>query len=278
MGQVAGQEEIDHKIAEEYAIVGHSQGGQAALFGASMHGGYASPGRLVGVAALAPASNLKGDDLPPFGPAPPAGENGLLRAYRSPTVEDVGDLGGFYVLFTNGVVGGDPRLKDRLGQIFQPEVLAKYDEDYDDKARVELSADSFWMERPPLALDRPRGIFRVQRHLNGDMITEWDWYWDQVEKFTPRVKIPAPIRISQARGDLRVVPDKTEKLLAQLEDIPGQGPITREFRDGDLADPDPHGLGEHFGLLVDPTEVTRLVRWVNGRRARESLPVDGRSS
>jgi hypothetical protein len=51
-------------IAREYVIVGHSQGGQAALFGAHLahrdSAVYADRGTLLGVAALAPASNLKG--------------------------------------------------------------------------------------------------------------------------------------------------------------------------------------------------------------------------
>jgi hypothetical protein len=264
--QVAESEGIDHPIADDYAIVGHSQGGQAALFAASMagpgEGSYATPGRLVGVAALAPASNLKGREVVSNDPA----ERGLLLAYKN--LGPVGDLGGFYVLFTNGVIGGDPGLKapDLLGQIFQTDALTKYLEDYDTKARVELSLDAFWMTRPPLAANRPNGIFQEQRTLSG-MIPAWVRYWKQVDDFNPEVKIGVPIRISQARGDERVIPEKTEKLLTQLRAIPEQKPITEEFRAGDLEDPDPHGLGEHFGLLVDPTEIARLVKWVSDRRA-----------
>lgn len=248
------EETVGQRIAEQYAIVGHSQGGQAALFAAHLAAEYETEtrGRLIGVAALAPASNLKGG-------LNPETDGGLLLAYQSP--EPVGDLGAFYALFSNGVFGGDPDI-DKT-QIFQDWALAKYLQDYDTKARAELSQDPDWMERAPLdAETKEDGIFRTQL---GDLArrTAWQQYWAQVDGFTPSKEIAVPIRISQARGDKRVLPAKTEKLLGQLRDIPGQGPITEVFYDaGDVATPDPATLGDHFGLLADDDEIDALVGWI----------------
>ncbi len=271
-------------VSDKYAIVGHSQGGQAALFAASLADTYASDGTLIGVAALAPASNLKGD-----GPLVPNGENGLLKAYQSPTSDPdvIGDVGAFYPLFTNGVLGGDPGID--LDEIFQTHALVRFQADRDSKARAELSEpQSFWMTTPPLKAmpDRAGGIFRDQALALGTpgyaaRKEAWRRYWEQVDKFTPEVRITAPIRISQASKDPRVAAEKTGKLIGQLGRIEGQGPITTVFYyppgtapgedfgpdvdhteiEKDLQVPDPPSLKEHFGLLVDDTEIALVLSW-----------------
>ena len=154
--QLAAQT-VGQQISDRYAIVGHSQGGQAALWGAHLAstGAYPTTSTLIGVAALAPASNLR---------------SGLQLAYLSPSASPdiVGDLGAFYPLFCNGVFGGDPTIDMEL--IFQPDAVTQYLRDFNTKSRVELSEEDFWMTRPPLAApnplwstDRSAGIFRTQQ-------------------------------------------------------------------------------------------------------------------
>ena len=269
--QLADQE-VKQPVSGKYAIVGHSQGGQAALFGAHLADTYhpdtyTDTGTLVGVAALAPASNLKA---------------GLLVAYQNLLFPN-GDLGAFYPLFSNGVFGGDPGIVKT--QIFQDAALGKYLEDYDTKARGELSKDDFWMNTLPVP-----GIFRTQSLLGSGPAADarkeaWNRYWAQVDKFNPDLPITVPIRISQAGGDERVRPGNTEQLLGQLSEFADEGPITSVFYyppgtapgkqfdppvhhteiQKTLAVPDPAELGEHFGLLVDDTEIEQLVDWA--RRA-----------
>ena len=242
------------EISVRFAIAGHSQGGQAALFAAHIadRDEYAAHGELVGVAALAPASNLV---------------DGLPLAYQSP--RSIGDLGAFYPLFCNGVFGGDPGIDKR--QIFQDDALAQYLADYDTKARVELSLEPAWMEKPPLApLIKENGIFRTQIQLDDpDRKAAWDRYWAQVAGFNPAKRITVPIRVSQALGDARVNPANTEKLLGQLAEFEGHGPITPVvYPVGTVAVPDPALLGEHFGLLVDDTEINDIVGWIGERLDR----------
>jgi hypothetical protein len=243
---------------ERYAIVGHSQGGQAALFAAHLasreNNPYPTQGELAGVAALAPASNLKGGTL--------TDPEGLLPAYGLP--DPVGDLGGFYVLFSNGVFGGNPDIPAH--EIFQPAAETKYREDFDTKSRAELSLDEFWMERPPFDVKDPEGsLFRSQVALPGsDRAKAWTAYWEQVERFTPDKQIRVPIRISQARGDVRVKASKTEKLIGQLRRTSDPKLITEVFYGVMGTVPDPASLGEHFGLLADESEIAAIVDWLGG--------------
>ena len=235
-------------VSDRYAIVGHSQGGQAALFGAHLayRDDYTRSGSLIAVAALAPASNLG---------------LGLRAAYVSE--EPFGDLGAFYPLFSNGVFGGDPGI-DKT-QIFQDWALEKYLADHDTKARAELSDDPEWMETPPLAQPDPsKGIFRTQV---GDIgrITAWAKYWAQVDRFNPAKKITVPIRISQAAGDMRVNAGNTTILVGLLNAFNGHGPITFVEYPNKMAVPDPEKLGDHFGLLIDDTEINDLVGWLRTR-------------
>ena len=249
---LADQAEVNGpEIADEYVIVGHSQGGQAALFGAHLaHRDseiYADRGTLLGVAALAPASNLKGTAIPLK-----EEDMGLLAAYQLPT--SVEDLAGFIALFTNGVVAGNPGIK--LTEIFQEEAKRRYDEDHNELARVELSEDPFWKNTRALTVPRPQGIFSAQGG------SAWTEYWEQVDDFNPDREISVPIRISQAEGDVRVQPPKTRKLIRQLCHRLGTNAVTEKFYEKDtVQEPDPAGLGEHFGLLVDDTEIDRLLTW-----------------
>jgi len=141
----------------------------------------------------------------------------LLAAYQ--LGEPVEDLAGFFALFSNGVFGGDPGIV--RSQIFQDEALRRYDADHDSLSRAELSADPFWKGTPPLVLSDPAsGIFRIQG-FPGNTTQAWRDYWTQVDGFNPDKDITVPIRISQAGGDTRVRPPKTEKLLEQIRARPG---------------------------------------------------------
>jgi pimeloyl-ACP methyl ester carboxylesterase len=240
---------VRQPIADRYAIVGHSQGGQAALWAAHLAstGAYPTRGTLIGVAALAPASNLV--DLENL-------EEGLPLAYKAPIA--VGDLGAFYPLFCNGVFGGDSSIKAEL--IFQSITLTKYRQVFNTKSRAELSDDAFWMLMPPLP-----GIFRVQQGISDEQTEAWDKYWRQVDAFNPALKITVPIRISQAGGDPRVNPSNTAKLIEQLHAIEGIAPITEKFYVmGEVATPDPAKLAEHFGLLVFELEIQAILDWFAG--------------
>ena len=253
--------ETGETVSDQYVIVGHSQGGQAALFGASLAGSYATPGTFRGVAALAPASNLTGDRKP----IGLARETGLWQAYR--VLDPVPDLAGFFALFTNGVRGGDPEIE--LDKIFQPAAQIKYLDDYDTKSRAEMSdLLDFWARQPPRVLSGNSSIFTALED-SAEIADMWRRYWDQVDNFSPEVTINAPIRISQANGDTRVRPAKTTLLLGELRHRNAQVPITDKFYGtGEVMTPDPPvpvSLGEHFGLLGHGEEIEAVVAWAEER-------------
>jgi len=246
-------------LSERYSIVGHSQGGQAALFAAHLatrsEDRYPTRGLLGGVVALAPASNLAGT-------LDPLDDPGLRLAYRN--LEVVGDLGAFYPLFSNGVFGGDPDIDAR--EIFQPEALANYRRDFDTRSRAELSQDRFWMKRPPVdAIDPENGIFRAPAMKPGTPRAKaWIAYWKQVDDFNPARQITVPVRISQALGDQRVKADKTRRLIGRLRDINGEQSVTEAYYAVLAGVPDPVSLGDHFALLVDDGEIQAVVDWLEG--------------
>jgi hypothetical protein len=187
--------------------------------------------------------------------------------YVMTTIALTGDIGGFFVLFCNGVFGGDASIDKNL--IFQEEAVTQYDRDFNTLSRAELSDESFWTDRPPLApdsADRSAGIFRTQRDENLKVKEVWKKYWKQVEAFNPNLEITVPIRISQAEGDERVTPDKTRKLIRQLK-ARGITGIEEEFYGSDAPGPVPVPvppiLGDHFGLLAHPREIEAVVKWVS---------------
>jgi hypothetical protein len=242
-------------LSEQYAICGHSQGGQAALFAAHMaahtedYPGTVAFGDLTTVAALAPASNLA---------------DGLESVYN--LFVPFYDLGAFYPLFSTGVFCGDPDID--IDEIFQPNAKRRYLEDFDTKSRAELSEEDFWMKRPPVAvfpLQPTAGIFKSQPKYdegNEEKQKAWSAYWAQVRAFTPAKRIGVPIRLSQAGGDDRVQPPNTEALRDQLEKLNGTDQVHYVFyTEGRVPNLDP--LGEHFGLLVYPDEITDVLNWVN---------------
>src|SRR6476646_3800537 len=80
------------RICSRFAIVGHSQGGQAALFAAS-HAPAWDDLDLVGVAAIAPANHILG----------------VVRAGALLPVKNEGY--GFTPLLLSGALGGDPQIR-----------------------------------------------------------------------------------------------------------------------------------------------------------------------
>jgi len=80
---------LDNKLTPQYAIDGHSQGGQGALFAGQIAPSYDGPLNLVGVAAIAPASNL--DLVAPFIPGTPGQGYYVMGLYGINAIEPTFD-------------------------------------------------------------------------------------------------------------------------------------------------------------------------------------------
>ncbi len=187
------------QIIDQFAIAGHSQGGQAALFAASH-----APGRvggLAGVAAIAPANHPL--DLVKAGAYVPIFNEGFA----------------FTPLFLAGAMGGDPTILP--AEVLSVLANANWSQ-VDTKCRAGL-ADSFWgkivwgntqfRRADPNEPNYPGSPNDAQRKFNA-----------QLHAMNPDLSIDVPIRISQAADDERV------RAATKVEDLnqisPGLGEIT----------------------------------------------------
>lgn len=116
------------RLSTRVAIVGHSQGGQAALFAAHQQPGWTPELHLVGVAAIAPASKLE------------------MLQYLPSVAEDDAEARAsmpFLVLVIQGALRAQPALD--LDRIFTARGKSIYQQSADSLCRTELS-ESVWVQ------------------------------------------------------------------------------------------------------------------------------------
>lgn len=220
------------EISNRLAIVGHSQGGQAALFGAHHAPDWTPDLDLRGVAALAPASGVK-----------------VLVAASSvlPTTDAEGGFA-FTALFITGAIGGNPDIKAQ--EILGPKAYALWGE-VEQKSRAQLSEPDSW------------GKLRGTELLNPLPSPAKKALFDQFELMHPALRILVPIRISQAVHDQRVKVEFTRELQGQLTTL--NGPSSVLYKEYDTVSPteEAEKLGFHFGLL--DTDRQNLTAWLEDR-------------
>ncbi len=235
------------KFSNKFAIVGHSQGGHAALFAASLQKEWVPEFDLVGVTAIAPASSpdkLQGLPAATLLPIPPKEKEKIRQALP------------FLPLAIVGAQRGNPDIN--LDAIFTEKGLALFKKTIDSECRTELSQTDNWAQ--PLG-----GYFKA---ASNPFPPSWPDLDAQLKKMHPNLRIAAPIRISQADGDTRVQPSGTRELVGQLNDKNQSNPnppavFYVEYRQGEVAKPDPESLGEHFGILK--TDVAPMVDWLRAK-------------
>lgn len=162
-------------IGEKYAIVGHSQGGQAALF-AAHHAPDRVESGLVGVAAIAPSSH-------PLG---------LVRA--GALSQEVGEGFAFTPLFLAGAIAGDPSIDP--AQVLSDEAYRLWPQARH-RSRAALSRSDSWGGIK--GKDQFRDTYL--KAPNPDQ-QKFD---TQVDAMNPDVTIAVPVRVSQAADDERVL-------------------------------------------------------------------------
>ncbi|MFI5776583.1 alpha/beta hydrolase family protein [Nocardia sp. NPDC051570] len=226
-------------VGEQYAIMGHSQGGQAALF-AAHHGGRV-PG-LVGVAAMAPANH-------PYG---------IVRAGSLLPATDGGFA--FTPLFLSGAVVGDTTIDvDKVlsdtALLVWPDVLTR--------CRAGLSDSDSWGGLLGIQQFRSTLLNPYPAKPNAEQ-TKFE---DQLRLMNPDLPISVPIRISQSADDQRVKTETTEVQLPGFtisvrgvdalaeEELPvtnpDNPPLYVRYERGEVMvpNPDPDNLGAHFAML-----------------------------
>jgi pimeloyl-ACP methyl ester carboxylesterase len=203
-------------ISRRFVIVGHSQGGQAALFAAHLAPTWTAELTLLAVAAIAPAS----------------AQERLLLLSLLPAAPDLA----FLPLAIVGALASDPGLAIELEQkVFTPLGLQLFTDTIDVQTRVELSEPDSWGGLPG------RKYFRI--------LSRKPRLTAALKRMHPDLEIQVPIRISQAVNDRRVSAAGTKRLWKQLKRR--NQTVTVEWAEYDtVAQAVPASLGDHFGILT----------------------------
>jgi pimeloyl-ACP methyl ester carboxylesterase len=226
------------RISSRCAIVGHSQGGQAALFAASQAPA-CSDLDLVGVAAIGPANHVAGN----------------VRAGALLAVKNEGY--GFTPLLLCGAMAGDPQI--RPDQVLSDIAFRQYWPHVDQRCRAGLSQDDSW-----------GGLLGTQQFRSpyptvpNDDQRRFD---AQLEAMNPAVTLSVPARIVQAADDKRVQANPppplkgTDQLVSELQNLnsnTGQPLIYQRYPEGEVTPDDQ--LGVHFATINH--DLPHLIDWL----------------
>ncbi|MGW8375505.1 alpha/beta fold hydrolase [Streptomyces sp. ODS28] len=243
------------ELSERFALVGHSQGGQAALFAAAH-----APGRvegLVAVAATAPANH-------PLE---------IVHAGADPVNILRSDGYAFTPLFLAGAIGGSlaDRGTEEWIKVIDPEQVlsARGFELWPqvwERSRAELgdAEDSFGSLRGNEQFRRRNPVYPSYPAAPNDDQREFD---RQLAKMNPDLSISVPVRIAQARADRRVryeyeapleLPG-TKALIEELEAHEGNDITTRIYELDEVTNEE-KPLEAHFTTLN--ADAGRLMGWL----------------
>ena len=218
-------------LSRRFVIVGHSQGGQAALFAAHLAPTWTAELTLVAVAAIAPAS----------------AQERLLLLSLLPAAPDLA----FLPLAIVGALASDPGMAKELEEkVFTPLGLQLFTDTIDVQTRVELSEPDSWGGLPG------RKYFRI--------LTRKPRLTAALKRMHPDLEIPVPTRISQAVNDRRVSAAATKRLWKQLKRR-NQTVMVEWVEYDKVAPAVPASLGDHFGILT--SDIVPLADWLEGKFA-----------
>jgi pimeloyl-ACP methyl ester carboxylesterase len=230
-------------ISDRFAIVGHSQGGQAALFSGHHAPGWTPELRLVGVSALAPANHVLQ----------------LVQAGASSSATNPGYA--FTPLFLSGAIGGDPGIDP--AQVLSDDALRRCWPHREQRCRAGLSQPDSWgglQGNQQFTATYPAVPNPHQLRFN-----------QQLAGMNPAVTFKVPVRITQAEDDERVYANPAplpgvDVLVKELEAANATTGATIEYQRypaGTVAR-DPI-LGVHFGTIDHDTPA--LLDWLDARFA-----------
>jgi pimeloyl-ACP methyl ester carboxylesterase len=180
---VIAARQADRNIADEVAIAGHSQGGQAALFAASLAPKYARSLKVKGTVAFAPVSHL-------------AEQGAALRSVTSTS------LTALAAMILRGIDIANPQLN--VPSLLSPQAVALYPQ-VDAKCLPDLGKpDSFGALPTSQLLRSDANLDAVIAALGSD---------DDPED----LKIRTPVQIEQGTDDMTVFPVFTEPTAKALK-------------------------------------------------------------
>lgn len=182
---VSAAQQLDPNVGSKFLIAGHSQGGQSALFAASLAKSFTPKLKLKGTVSYAPASHIYEQGL-------------LLPALTTPS-----GLSALAATIFEGAMTADSDLKPE--NLLTTEAQALFPQ-VDQTCLAQLSGpDSFGGVAPADLLQQP-----VDNTPN---------FADILKGMNPDVKIGPPVLLAQGTADTTVFPSFTDQLDAQLNDL-----------------------------------------------------------
>jgi pimeloyl-ACP methyl ester carboxylesterase len=226
-------------VSDRFAIVGHSQGGQAALFAAHHAPQWVPELSLCGVAAFAPANHP------------------LALVQAGAAVATKGPGFAFTPLFLAGAIGGDPTI-DAAAVLSEKAYRDNWPQ-VDQRCRTGLSAEDSW-----------GGLMGIEQFRAGYLVApnaDQQRFNQQLQAMNPNVAIVAPVRVTQAADDERVWANPaplpgTDALVTELKQTnsaAGNAVVYQRYDKGVVA-PDPV-LGIHFATINYDTQA--LTDWLS---------------
>jgi alpha-beta hydrolase superfamily lysophospholipase len=219
------------ELSERFATVGHSQGGQAALF-AAHHKDWTPELSLAGVAAIAPPSSIKA--LLTNGAAWPKPDPGFA----------------FTPLFLTGAIAADPGIDP--AKVLTDAAYALWPH-AETRCRIGLSQPDSW------------GGLTGTNQLRQPPGPDTTRFLDQLDAMHPDVDIAVATRVVQALTDERVRAALTTALVAQLRTRNGADRVAYELYQEVSATDHPAELGFHFGTIE--TDIPAMTAWLTDRFA-----------
>jgi pimeloyl-ACP methyl ester carboxylesterase len=182
---VSAARQLNPNLSNKFLIAGHSQGGQSALFAASLAKSWAPKLKLKGTISYAPASHI------------------LAQAEILPALTAPSSLSALAALIFEGASTTSADID--VDALLNPPAVALYPQ-VDQTCLPQLSApDSFGGIAPADLLQNP--------------IDSSPEFADVLDGMNPALKIPNPVLIAQGTADTTVFPTFTDQLNAELNDL-----------------------------------------------------------
>ena len=231
LDMVRAARKLNPDIGKQLLIAGHSQGGQAALFAASLAKQWTPELTLRGTVAFAPVSHL-------------AEQGSLLRSLDQPS-----GLSALAAMIVRGIDIGNPSLN--VQSLLSDQAKALYPQ-LDEKCLGDLGKPDSFGGVAPANLFRPDAdVDPVIAALGTD---------DDPEQ----LKIPGPVLIEQGKADTTVFPNFTADAQHRAQ---GQG---RRGDLQDLRRRRPRGRGRRRGAVDATPRSGSSPRWARARRRGRS--------
>jgi len=223
-------------ISDRFAIVGHSQGGQAALFTAHHAPAWTPELRLAGVCAMAPANHP------------------LQQVHAGAGYDGYTPGLAFTALFLCGAIGGDPSILPE--EVLAPDVYRDRWPHVTERCRAGLSDKDSWGGIRGIEQFMPGYPLRTNQHQ-----ARFD---AQLAAMNPDLSLTVPVRIAQAADDDRVQADPaplpgTDRLVEELNATNPGNQVEYVRYPGNVVKPDAL-LGVHFGTINHDTPAT--IAWL----------------